>query len=123
MKAWMRGIGIGFVGILALLVVGLLLLFGPYVHDDWMLDRMVRAVALEWRDFGLKSAQIRMQYELDRGGIGLYVRDDDCALEELQQTKVVRCSWDVVVVVPIAQWRVPLSFSSMASIEADGSLR
>ena len=123
MKAWLRGIGIGCVGVLALLLLGVALLFGRYVRDDWILDRAVRAVALDWRDFGLKSAQLRMQYELDRGGIGLYVRDDDCLLEELLQTKVVRCSWDVVVVVPIAEWRVPLSFSSMASIEADGSLR
>jgi len=98
-------------------------LFGPYVQDDRALDRIVQAVALDWRDFGLETARTRLQYELDRQRIGLQVSDDDCTFEVLEGgTRVVRCAWAVEVPLPLSSRRIPMSFRSEARMEPDGDL-
>jgi hypothetical protein len=94
----------------------------PYVRDDLSLDRIVRAVALDWRDFGRETAENRLQYELDHQGIGLAVGDDSCSLREQEGARVVACSWKVDVAFPTGHV-VPLSFSSVAELAADGDLR
>ncbi len=116
--------------LLLVVVVGLILVLGPitvmagpFVRDDWLLDRIVRAVALDWRDFGRDRARARLEYELDHNGIGLHVRDDDCTLvEEPSGVRRVTCAWEVRFVVPASGMGWPLSFGSEASIGTDGDL-
>jgi hypothetical protein len=113
----------------ALLLVGTCVvvataLVGPYVQDDHTLDQVVRAVALDWRDFGLETAQTRLQHELDRQRIGLQVSDGDCAFQEVEGgTRVVHCAWEVEVRVPLLSRGIPMSFRSEARVEPDGHLR
>ncbi|MCO4744460.1 MAG: hypothetical protein KC912_06725 [Proteobacteria bacterium] len=98
-------------------------LFGPlvpYVVDDVRLDGIVRAVALDWRDFGEDEARERLQYELDAQGIDAAVGDESCALNELDGGREVRCEWTVDAKVI---WGVlPLSFHSIATMDAEGDL-
>ena len=108
---------------LVALVVAAGVVLGPYVRDDLVLDRVVRAVALDWRDFGREAALERLQYELDHQGIGLQVGDDDCALEETGSGRRVACSWSVELGVPASERSVPLAFSSVAMVTEDGDLR
>jgi hypothetical protein len=97
-------------------------LFGPYLLDDWRLDWVVRAVALDWRDFGLERARTRLQYELDHQGIGAQVADHACAFDEEEERKSVHCKWSVKVPIPGSAGAVPLAFSSTATIAPDGEL-
>jgi hypothetical protein len=98
-------------------------LVAPMFADDWKLDGAVRAVALDWRDFGEEEARVRMQYELDHRRIGLQVSDDDCALTETATERTVRCAWDVDVHVPLVGVDIPLAFSSEATVTPDGDVR
>ena len=97
-------------------------LIGPYALDDQQLDAIVMAVALDWRDFGQKQADQRLQYELDRQ-VGLQVGDDACGLTEDDAGRHVRCAWSVRVPLPGAALVIPLSFASEATITPDGDLR
>ena len=103
-------------------VVALGWLFGPYILDDWRLDWVVRAVALDWRDFGSEKARIRLQYELDHQHIGGQVTDDSCRFEEIDATRTVRCNWAVDVRLPGTN-ALSLSLGSGATIAPDGDLR
>lgn len=95
----------------------------PYVVDDQRLDRVVVAVALDWRDFGLDKAQERLRYELDAQGIGGHVSDESCALlPEPDGVRRVRCAWTVAVDLPWAEQTWSLSFESSAAIGAEGDL-
>jgi hypothetical protein len=95
----------------------------PLVRDDMLLDRVVVAVALDWRDFGADTARQRLQYELDHLRIGHHVGDDDCALD-LDDDKVrrVQCAWDVRVKLPVVEEPYPLSFRSTARVDRNGVL-
>jgi hypothetical protein len=95
----------------------------PYVRDDLALDRIVRAVALDWRDFGRSRAETRLQYELDHQEIGLQVRDQNCTLTEDQGSRIVECSWMAALAVPGMEAPVALPFDSRAVIAADGDLQ
>ncbi len=122
MKTWAK-----FLLYATLLVPGTFLLFvswliGPYALDDQQLDAIVMAVALDWRDFGQKQADQRLQYELDRQ-VGLQVGDDACGLTEDDAGRHVRCAWSVRVPLPGAARVIPLSFASEATITPDGDLR
>ena len=108
-------------GALVALVVPAWLVF-PYYRDDRALDRIVRIVALDWRDFGEARARSRLEYELDDAGIGLWVRDEDCTLASHGPERQVGCRWSVPVVVPAVEVVVPLSFESVVAIGADGDL-
>ena len=95
----------------------------PYVKDDLVLDRVVRTVALDWRDFGKDTAKTRLEYELDRQGIGMQVTDDDCTLTEDGVNKVVQCRWQAAFVVPGVIEPMVLPFASRATIAENGDLR
>lgn len=93
----------------------------PMVRDDMKLDGVVWAVALDWRDFGLPSAIQRLQYELDRSGIGPWVEESRCGLRSLEGgEREVRCVWDVEIDHDLFGWRFPLAFESVARLDADG---
>jgi len=96
---------------------------GPYVLDDLALDRVVRAVALDWRDFGEERAAERLQYELDHQAIGTQVGDQDCRLESDEDDRFVRCRWVAELSVPGAGLVIPLTFRSTAQITKGGDIR
>ena len=99
------------------------LLVWPYVRDDLVLDRVVQAVALDWRDFGRDRAQNRLLYEFDHGEIGMHVRDEDCALSSSESgERRVHCDWSVDVEIPGTGWVLPMRFHSGAELGADGGL-
>ncbi len=99
-------------------------LVGPYLRDDLLLDRIVKVVVLDWRDFGESAARQRLQYELDRQGVGMQVQDHHCRLEALPQGELrVRCAWQARLGVPGVSQRWPLSFSSEARVLPDGQVR
>ena len=108
-------------GALVALCVPAWLVF-PYYRDDRALDRVVRVVALDWRDFGEQRARSRLEYELDGAGIGLWVRDEDCSLASERPERQVACRWSVALEVPLVEVVVPLSFDSVVAIGPDGDL-
>lgn len=113
-------------GVAGLVIVGIVVVVSalyPWVRDDVLLDQVVQAVALDWRDFGRDTAQARLQYELDHQRIGMQVADDDCTLMQRGDVREVRCAWAVGVVVPGTDATWPLRFSSRARILPDGDLR
>lgn len=102
---------------------------GPYVRDDLTLDHTVRAVALDWRDFGEEQARQRLLYELDHRRIGTWVADEDCALEAGDAVadaeppeRVVRCDWTADIAVPGADLVIPLRFRSSATVAPSGDI-
>jgi len=121
---WIRRALFAFSGVGLLLVLGATSLVWPFARDDLHLDRAVRSVALDWRDFGRSKAQARLEYELDHLDIGMQVRDEDCGLFESEEEGLaVRCEWSAVVQVPGTGWSLPLSFGSEARIDPSGSLK
>jgi hypothetical protein len=96
----------------------------PYVRDDVRLDRVVRAVALDWRDFGEARARERLEYELDHQGVGPWVEDDDCAMtSSADGDRAVTCAWGVALPVWGTDRVVPLTFRSTATVDRSGDLR
>lgn len=122
-RRWLRRVGLVLGLLLLAVVVSVGALVGPYVEDDARLDRVVRVVALDWRDFGESRARERLQYELDHQGIGLQVRDEDCSLSVEAEGSAVRCAWGVLVRVPGVERTFPLAFTSEAVVTPDGALR
>lgn len=116
-------VGVGLGVLLAAVMALTIALVGPWVRDDVVLDSVVQAVALDWRDFGRDAAIARLQYELDHRQIGLQVEDDDCALDEGPEGREVRCRWGVALAVPGTDAHVPLRFDSRALITPEGDLR
>lgn len=105
------------------LVAGTLALLGPYFRDDAALDLIVRAVALDWRDFGFERAIERFELERAAQSIGPQIDDEDCSMKkERDGTRIVSCAWGVVLNVP-GGLDVPIRFDSRAVVEPDGSLR
>ena len=113
----------GVLAVLATTLLGAMLaLFAPVFLDDRSLDRIVAVVALDWRDFGRERAEERLLVELDRSGIGPWVGDSTCVLNERDSLREVVCSWDTEVAIPLLDRRVPLSFGSRAALDAEGRL-
>ncbi len=110
-----------FMAAVALAIAVCLVAVWPYLADDLALDRLVRVVALDWRDFGEEKARERLQYELDFQQIGMQVGDGDCVLDG-EHEREVRCDWTAVVNVPVAEVEIPLVFSSRATIGSDGDI-
>lgn len=112
----------GVVAVFAMAALGAAVaLFAPVLLDDRALDRIVAVVALDWRDFGRDMAHERLLLELDKNGIGPWVRDSDCHLTTEAGLRIVSCQWDTVVVVPLIDSRVPLNFESSAAIDNTGA--
>lgn len=105
-------------------VIVLLWIVAPYLRDDWWMDRIVRIVALDWRDFGEERARSRLEYELDHRAIGMHVGDEDCTLRATAVgLRQVHCGWQVRLDVPALGLHVPLSFGSEVTITAEGDLQ
>ena len=119
--AWIKRSLFVVVGIGLAVVAGALSVVWPYVRDDLLLDRTVRSVALDWRDFGRAKAQARLEYELDHLDIGMHVRDEDCGL--VDERREVRCEWSAAIEIPATDWVLPLRFRSVVRLDEGGSLR
>ena len=105
-------------------VVSMVVVVVPFVRDDFVLDQIVIAVALDWRDFGSAAAQERLKYEMDNRAIGMSVGDEHCSLTETPNgLKRVQCQWQVEIAVPGSEHRIPLNFNSKAEIDEEGQLR
>jgi hypothetical protein len=114
-------IGLGLLALAAASVPASIVL--PLVRDDLALDRIVVAVALDWRDFGATTAQQRLQYELDHHAIGSHVGDDDCALSvEADRVRRVHCQWRVQVKLIGMEEPYPMEFMSTARVDRNGVL-
>lgn len=122
-RPWGRIVLLGMLaGVLLGTLVGAVVV-GPYLWDDLAIDRIVRVVALDWRDFGETRARARLEFELDAQGIGMHVRDEDCALwTETDGTRRVRCAWGVTLSIPWIERVIPLRFRSEVSLHRDGAL-
>lgn len=119
-----RRLALGALGALLLLAGGAASWVAwPFLRDDLVLDRVVLAVALDWRDFGREKARARLEYELDHQRIGLQVTDEDCALVEDDRIRRVECAWTADVRVPLLGIAVPLNFRSVAELSPDGTTR
>ena len=119
---WLRPtLGVTSLAIVVFVAAGLLRL-APLARDDLALDRIVRVVALDWRDFGYPVARQRLQASLDRE-VGPQVGDDHCELRvDADGTRRVACAWSVDVRVPMTERDVRLSFSSQAAVDPSGAL-
>lgn len=95
----------------------------PYVRDDYRLDGIVRAAALDWRDFGEAKGRERLAFEIDRSGVGPWVSDAACGFEGTAEARRVACRWHVVVPLPVVGRPLPLDFVSEATIGAAGEVR
>lgn len=107
--------------VVSLLLAALLWPVAPFLVDDARLDGIVRAVALDWRDFGEAEARERLAFELDSQAIWQGVGDDHCRLESAESgARRIHCAWDVEVQ---AWWGVfPMSFESEARMNPAGDL-
>lgn len=123
MNSWGRRAALVGVLLTVTLTVAVVSWLGPWFRDDQVLDAVVRAVALDWRDFGEEAARRRLQYELDHERVGMQVGDDECAFEVASDgTRVVRCAWTVDATLPALDLVVPLAFESVARITPSGDL-
>jgi len=112
---------------LGAMLFGFVTAFGaPFVSPfvtDWRLDSEVIGVAMDWRDFGEEKAKQRLAFELERQRLSSHVVYEDCTFSiEPQKGYVLSCLWDVVVVLPIVESKVPLSFTSVAIVSNDGDV-
>ena len=131
MRRWLVRFGLGILSIPLVLAGGLSALMWPYFRDDRALDEVVRVVALDWRDFGREKAEARLKFEVDARGVGFWVGDDSCRLDEAPAAaelepgeRRVRCGWQTFVLIPGLSGRgIPLQFSSVAILAADGDVR
>jgi hypothetical protein len=126
-RSWVGRVFRALLGLLALVLIasvaGTGALLYPYVRDDAKLDHMVRAVALDWRDFGFRKAGERMEYELAHQGIASDHVEKDCRFsKEDDGSRVVSCTWGVVINGP-GGWKVPVDFESRAELDPSGELR
>lgn len=122
MIRWLKRLGVVFAMASVIATSVCAAIVAPYVLDDLALDRAVRAVALDWRDFGEDRARERLLYELDHQGIGTWVADDDCDLLEGEDERTVRCRWTADIEVPVAEVVIPLSFASIAVVASSGDI-
>ena len=123
LRVWGARLAVAVVAVVSVLIGVTLVVLWPYLRDDYVLDQTVRAVALDWRDFGEDKARERLQYELDARGVGLWVPDQACTLAEAEGTRRVTCAWEVDVALPHLFTTRHLAFHSEAVVTPDGDLR
>ena len=121
-RGWLRT-ALAVLGLAVLaLGIGTAVVLYPYVRDDLVMDRVVRAVALEWRDFGRARAQDKLEYELAAAEVGPAVDAEACQLDASGDVRRVRCEWGVRIAFPGTDG-LPLSFGSSAQIDPSGDVR
>ncbi len=118
-----RQVGLGAAVTAAALVVGAAIPLGPLLRNDYVLDDIVRAVALDVRDFGVEKGTERLRFELASRGLEEHVRADDCTVERSARGIDVRCAWEVILDVKVVERRLPIRFSSEAHVTPSGDLR
>jgi len=102
--------------------VGAAIPLWPLLRDDYRLDDVVRAVALDVRDFGEEKGSDRLRFELAAQGLDARLHPDDCAIVQGEGGIDVTCSWEVVLEVGLVGRRLPIRFSSRAHVTPDGDL-
>jgi len=117
-----RVAALGGVAAVVALLLGASLPLLPLVRTDWALDNLVRAVALDWRDFGRRRAEERLQLEIAEQGLDRWVGAEACAWTDGEQ-RVIHCTWGTHLAVPLVRRRVPLDFESRAVVTAEGDLQ
>jgi hypothetical protein len=103
------------------LLVGAAIPLAPLVRDDWALDAIVRAVALDLRDFGEARARERLRFEIAAQGLQDRLDAETCDLDVGASS--VSCAWGVVLTFPVVERSVPLAFSSAARTTSTGDLQ
>lgn len=101
------------------LVIGLLCgagvlmawVFPLYWHHR-LADKIVRVVVLDWRDFGLDTAEQRLSFELARTGLTKVLQSEDCTFFKSERGWTVECAWVAQISLPWTDVRVPLQFVS-----------
>lgn len=93
----------------------------PLLRADYALDQAVRAVALDWRDFGRQRAEERLRLEVAAAPLVGRVRPEDCVFDESAGRRVA-CGWGVVLRVPVVERQVHLDFGSEAELGPEGGL-
>jgi hypothetical protein len=119
----LRQVGLGAAVMALALLIGAAIPLGPLLRDDFVLDDVVRAVALDVRDFGVEKGTERLRFELAARGLEDHVRATDCTIEQGEQGIDVRCAWQVVLDVQVVERRLPIRFSSQAHVTPSGDLR
>ena len=104
-------------------LLGAALPLAPLLAADYALDGIVRAVALDVRDFGVDKGRERLSYELAAQGLEGRVGPEQCRVEQQSDGIEVACAWEVVLEVPLVERRVPLPFRSEARVSSSGDLR
>lgn len=109
---------------LVCLGLALVALFLPPLKRDMALDKGVRVAAISWVEHGEAEAWDSLEYALAGSSFGPDVDVQMmCALEEEGEDRVVRCTWDERVRIPMFDVVVPLVFQSEARIDATGDVR
>ena len=122
MRTWLIRGGVALLAVVLALGAVPAWRIGWLLRDDYMLDGITVAVALDWRDFGMDKAKQRLQYELDRAGLDA-VRDEACKLDETKDgLRKVSCAWTMDLALPLWPHPIPLSFASEASVDRNGVL-
>jgi hypothetical protein len=104
------------------LCIGLAIPLAPLWIDDWKLDGVVRAVALDVRDFGEEKGWDRLRFELAAQGLEARLPEEQCSVGVADGAVTVACAWEVVIDVPVVQRRIPLRFRSVGFVDAGGDL-
>ena len=94
----------------------------PLLRDDYRLDGIVRAVALDVRDFGVDKGQERLHFEIAAQGLSQRLRARDCTVAKGADGIEVACRWQVVLQVAWVDRSIPVGFSSHAHVAPDGDL-
>jgi hypothetical protein len=97
--------------------VAVAVLVWPAVRVQMGLDRAVRAVALDWRDFGRQPAEARLQVELARLG----AERARCGFLDAEEGRAVHCAMVVEVGVGEALRAVPVA--ARAELAPSGDLK
>lgn len=123
METWRRRLVLALAAVVVVAVGVPFATVFPLFRDDYALDAIAVAVALDWRDFGEEAARQRLQFELDHQAINKNVRDESCGLTVGDGgTRRVSCAWQVEVELPGVGWRTTLAFGSDAQIDPNGVL-
>ncbi len=98
-------------------VVALAVLVWPAVRLQMTLDKVVRTVALDWRDFGRERAEERLAVEFGRIGVD----GRRCSFVEEDAVRSVVCGLDIPVA--LGSWVVNLPVGATAALGPGGEIQ